>query len=86
MSEATHPHLQLARTVVSVPNMEPGAQVFWHCDTIHAVESVHGGTVDSSVFYIPAVPLTDYKCVPTVSPQAHHANVLPAPNTSATNA
>ncbi|KAF7365655.1 hypothetical protein MVEN_00439100 [Mycena venus] len=29
-----------------------------HCDMIHAVEGHHGGKEDSSVLYIPAVPLT----------------------------
>ncbi|EGO26082.1 hypothetical protein SERLADRAFT_447357 [Serpula lacrymans var. lacrymans S7.9] len=54
----THPHLRLDKTMVSVPLIEPGDQVYWHCDLIHSVESVHQGTSDSSVLYIPAVPLT----------------------------
>jgi hypothetical protein len=29
-----------------------------HCDGVHAVEALHGGDSDSSVLYIPAVPLT----------------------------
>lgn len=29
-----------------------------HCDLIHAVETEHTGAEDSSVLYIPAVPLT----------------------------
>ena len=29
-----------------------------HCDLIHAVEAEHTGTGDSSVLYIPTVPLT----------------------------
>ncbi|CAF5143025.1 unnamed protein product [Rotaria magnacalcarata] len=33
--------------------------VLWHCDTIHAVDSIHRGQSDSSVFYIPAVPLCE---------------------------
>lgn len=32
-----------------------------HCDLVHAVESEHMGKGDSSVFYIPAVPLTVQK-------------------------
>ncbi|PFH46582.1 hypothetical protein AMATHDRAFT_69546 [Amanita thiersii Skay4041] len=58
LNEKTHPHLDLARTMISIPRVEPGDQVFWHCDVIHAVESQHKGTTDSSVLYIPAVPLT----------------------------
>ncbi|PPQ78587.1 hypothetical protein CVT25_010563 [Psilocybe cyanescens] len=58
LNERTHPHLQLGKTMVSIPRVEPGDQVYWHCDVVHAVESRHGGLGDSSVFYIPAVPLT----------------------------
>jgi len=44
--------------MISLPKMEPGDQVYWHCDVVHAVEAEHRGNSDSSVFYIPAVPLT----------------------------
>lgn len=54
----THPHLQLDKTMVSVPQVEPGDYVAWHCDTIHAVEFESHGPGDASVLYIPAVPLT----------------------------
>ncbi|KAF8588742.1 DUF1479-domain-containing protein [Ramaria rubella] len=57
-SDATHPHLELGRVMTSVPRVEPGDCVFWHCDSIHAVESTHSGTVPSSVMYIPSAPLT----------------------------
>lgn len=59
LNEKTHPHLRLDRTMVSAPRVEPGDQVYWHCDGIHAVESQHRGQSDSSVLYIPAVPLTE---------------------------
>ena len=83
LNDRTHPHLDLAKTAVSVPRVDPGDQVFCtyhcasssslvgegplligtdtyvgHCDVIHAVEHQHRGTSDSSVMYIPAVPLT----------------------------
>jgi len=29
-----------------------------HCDIVHSVEGLHGDREDSSVFYIPAVPLS----------------------------
>ncbi|KAF7356273.1 Duf1479 domain protein [Mycena venus] len=58
LNEATHPHLRLDKTMVSMPRVEPGDQVYWHCDMIHAVEGYRGGKEDSSVMYIPAVPLT----------------------------
>ncbi|KIM77865.1 hypothetical protein PILCRDRAFT_825084 [Piloderma croceum F 1598] len=58
LNETTHPHLRLDKTMISVPAIEPGDQVYWHCDVVHAVEPLHRGNSDSSVFYIPAVPLT----------------------------
>ncbi|WWC60260.1 uncharacterized protein I303_102827 [Kwoniella dejecticola CBS 10117] len=57
-NDITHPHLELERTMVSMPKVEPGDQAWWHCDMIHSVESVHKGTGPSAVLYIPAVPLT----------------------------
>ncbi|RDB20698.1 Uncharacterized protein YbiU [Hypsizygus marmoreus] len=57
LNETTHPHLRLDK-MVSMPRVEPGDQVYWHCDVVHAVETQHRGLSDSSVLYIPAVPLT----------------------------
>lgn len=54
----THPHLELDTTMVSMPKVEPGDYVAWHCDTIHAVDAEHRGTSDSSVLYIPASAMT----------------------------
>ncbi|ANB12420.1 hypothetical protein AWJ20_673 [Sugiyamaella lignohabitans] len=54
----THPHLQLDKTMISMPTVNPGDYVVWHCDGIHAVESKHDGQGDSSVMYIPATPMT----------------------------
>ncbi|KAI5302478.1 hypothetical protein KEM56_000667 [Ascosphaera pollenicola] len=53
----THPHLYLEATMVSVPHVEPGDYVAWHCDTIHSVDKEHRGKGDSSVMYIPVTPL-----------------------------
>ncbi|KAI4286397.1 MAG: hypothetical protein L6R35_004352, partial [Caloplaca aegaea] len=58
LSPAMQPHLDLENTMVHVPRVRPGDYVAWHCDTIHAVDSIHTGTSDSSVLYIPACPLT----------------------------
>ena len=59
LSHAWHPHLDLPRTMVHVPQIRPGDYVAWHCDTIHAVDKVHAGKGDSSVLYIPACPTTE---------------------------
>ena len=59
MSDQMHPGLELATSMVPIPKIHPGDMVFWHCDAIHAVDSVHRGQSDSSVFYIPAAPLCE---------------------------
>jgi hypothetical protein len=55
----THPHLDLETTMVSVPEVEPGDYVAWHCDSLHSVDKEHRGKSDSSVLYIPATPMCD---------------------------
>ncbi|OKL61623.1 hypothetical protein UA08_03861 [Talaromyces atroroseus] len=55
----THPHLELAVTMVSAPAVQPGDYVAWHCDSLHSVDKEHRGTKDSSVIYIPATPLCE---------------------------
>jgi hypothetical protein len=55
----THPQLELETTMVSVPTVEPGDFVAWHCDMLHSVDKEHRGKSDSSVLYIPATPLCD---------------------------
>ncbi|TCD69586.1 hypothetical protein EIP91_007008 [Steccherinum ochraceum] len=60
LSDTTHPHLRLNTSMMSIPRVEPGDQVYWHCDLVHAVEAEHTGAADSSVFYIPTIPLTAY--------------------------
>jgi hypothetical protein len=57
MNDTLHPELELSTSMVSIPQVRPGDMVFWHCDTIHAVDPVHRGQSDSSVFYIPAASL-----------------------------
>ncbi|RMZ78455.1 hypothetical protein DV737_g3906, partial [Chaetothyriales sp. CBS 132003] len=54
----THPHLELDKTMINVPKVEPGDYVAWHCDTIHSVDKEHRGVADSSVSYIPACAVT----------------------------
>ncbi|KAJ7763592.1 hypothetical protein DFH07DRAFT_738613 [Mycena maculata] len=78
-NDATHPHLRLDKTMVSMPRVEPGDQVYWHCDMIHAVEGYHGGKEDSSVLYIPAVPLTVKNAVYLRDQRSNFLAGLPAP-------
>ena len=42
--------------LVSVPQMQPGDTVWWHPDTVHAVEDRHQGSDYSNVLYVAAVP------------------------------
>ncbi|KAK0737916.1 hypothetical protein B0T18DRAFT_333667 [Schizothecium vesticola] len=57
--EGLHPHLELDKTMVHLPKVDPGDYVVWHCDAIHAVDRRHGGTSDASVLYIPVCPTTE---------------------------
>ena len=50
-------HGAAAPALVSIPWVEPGDTVWWHCDMVHAVEKEHRGTSSSNVIYIAAVPL-----------------------------
>jgi hypothetical protein len=59
LTDTLHPHLELRKSMVHVPQVNPGDYVAWHCDSLHAVDKIHNGTGDSSVLYIPACPLTE---------------------------
>ena len=45
---ASHPHLRLEECMTSIPKVNPGDAVFWHCDVIHAIEIEHTGSGDSA--------------------------------------
>lgn len=49
-------HSALIRALSSIPVMEPGDTIFWHCDVVHAVENEHRGTGYSNVMYIASAP------------------------------
>jgi len=49
-------HAPLLEALTSIPQMQAGDAVFWHCDLIHAVEDEHHGSGYSNVMYIPAAP------------------------------
>lgn len=38
INDTTHPHFELSECMTSLPLVEPGDQVYWHCDVVHAVE------------------------------------------------
>jgi hypothetical protein len=44
VNSSLHPHLQLHRTMVSIPDIEPGDYVIWHPDAIHDVDSAPNNT------------------------------------------
>ncbi len=49
-------HRLLLDGLVSIPKVYPGDTVWWHPDTIHAVEEEHSGEGYSNVIYIGAAP------------------------------
>jgi hypothetical protein len=42
-SEGMHPHLELERTMVHVPEVRPGDYVVWHCDSEYYLPGGSGG-------------------------------------------
>ncbi|EAQ93462.1 hypothetical protein CHGG_01697 [Chaetomium globosum CBS 148.51] len=65
ITPALHPHLQLDRSMVPVPHLEPGDYLVWHPDLIHAI-SPHPASPTTTTthpnptahLYLPACPLT----------------------------
>jgi hypothetical protein len=49
-------HSPLLKALSSIPVVEPGDTIFWHCDVIHAVENEHRGKGYSNVMYIASAP------------------------------
>ncbi|KAG8862904.1 hypothetical protein FRB96_000322 [Tulasnella sp. 330] len=81
LNDATHPHLRLEEGgMVSMKLVNPGDMVFWHCDAIHAVEKTHSGKGDSSVLYIPVVPLTTRNAEYLAYQRATLLEGIPAPD------
>ncbi|KAK4161757.1 hypothetical protein QBC43DRAFT_216932 [Cladorrhinum sp. PSN259] len=80
MNEELHPHLELGRTMVNVPEVRPGDYVVWHCDTIHAVDRTHHGKSDSSVLYIPVCPTTESNAQYVARQRAAFLEGTPAPD------
>lgn len=85
LNPSLHPHLGLEDTMVHIPRVRPGDYVAWHCDTIHAVDKVHGGASDSSVMYIPACPLTEANAEYLARQRETFAEGLPAPDFPSSN-
>ncbi|KAJ9145423.1 DUF1479-domain-containing protein [Pleurostoma richardsiae] len=77
---ALHPHLELERTMVHIPEVRPGDFVVWHCDTIHSVDKTHNGTGDSSVLYIPVCPVTEQNAEYLVRQRSAFREGTPGPD------
>lgn len=57
VSEKWHPHL--IEGLSSIPAVEAGDSVWWHCDVIHSVAPVQDQQGWGNVMYIPAAPLCE---------------------------
>ncbi|KAH6634254.1 hypothetical protein B0J18DRAFT_12904 [Chaetomium sp. MPI-SDFR-AT-0129] len=70
ISPTLHPHLQLDRSMIAVPDLEPGDYLVWHPDLIHSIhtptDNEHPATTPTPMtttgtptyIYLPATPLT----------------------------
>jgi hypothetical protein len=66
--------------MIHIPEVRPGDYVAWHCDAIHATDKLHAGRGDSSVFYIPACPLTENNARYLVRQREAFLNGNPGPD------
>ena len=57
ISERWHP--LLTRALTSIPALDAGDSVWWHCDVIHSVAPVTDQRGWGNVMYIPAAPMCD---------------------------
>jgi hypothetical protein len=57
VSERWHP--ELIAGLCSIPALEAGDSVWWHCDVIHSVAPVEDQQGWGNVMYIPAAPMCD---------------------------
>ncbi|SNY76763.1 DUF1479 domain-containing protein [Enterobacter sp. CC120223-11] len=57
VSEKWHP--LLIKALSSIPALEPGDSVWWHCDVIHSVAPVTDQQGWGNVMYIPAAPMCE---------------------------
>lgn len=57
VSERWHP--LLIKALTSIPALEPGDSVWWHCDVIHSVAPVTDQQGWGNVMYIPAAPMCE---------------------------
>jgi len=80
LKDSWHPGLFMNKTIVSAPEAGPGDYVFWHCDMVHKVEEIHEGTSDSSVAYIPVVPLCSYNISNLVEQRKAFLEGVPPPD------
>ncbi|PLB48654.1 DUF1479 domain protein [Aspergillus steynii IBT 23096] len=58
LNDALHPHLELHRTMVHLPPLNPGDFVAWHCDSIHALDKTLYDNEDCRLLSIPVCPVT----------------------------
>lgn len=70
VSEQWHP--ELIKGLCSIPAMEAGDSVWWHCDVIHSVAPVQDQKGWGNVMYIPAAPM----CEKNAAYAAHVAQSL----------
>ncbi|WP_275233726.1 DUF1479 domain-containing protein [Pantoea ananatis] len=61
VSEKWHP--ELIKGLCSIPALQAGDSVWWHCDVIHSVAPVENQQGWGNVMYIPAAPLCEKNLV-----------------------
>jgi hypothetical protein len=84
LNDETHPHLQLEKAMVSVPHVEPGDMVFWHCvSDIFVLFTINDAKEDSNLedrtSYIllnPSITVKEIRAVLPIFLPLFHPTVL----------
>ncbi|KAF4976962.1 hypothetical protein FZEAL_6432 [Fusarium zealandicum] len=59
LNEVLHPHLQLSRSMLPIPRLDPGDYLVWHCDAVYALDRrCRPDLPTTAILYLPACPLT----------------------------
>jgi hypothetical protein len=64
LNDLLHPHLELNRSMVHIPALQPGDYVIWHCDMIYGMDGIRDDHNETDrgdgalTMFLPACPLT----------------------------
>lgn len=86
LTDDLHPHLELERTMVHVPEVRPGDFVAWHCDSKSSLVNMSSSLTNTSQRSIPSTKSTQAPLTPPSSTSPSVPSQPSTHNTSPANA